>query len=49
MILTVLADKILSIEYSIDLLNVAFSTVSAPNSFDVPDRKTGLNGLSELK
>jgi asparagine synthetase B (glutamine-hydrolysing) len=48
MILTALADKILPIEYSVDLLNVAFSNTSNPTSFDVPDRKTGLNGLAEL-
>jgi asparagine synthetase B (glutamine-hydrolysing) len=44
MILAALADKHVPQDQTIDLLNVAFGT-----NFDVPDRKTGISGLTELR
>lgn len=45
MVLAVLADRYLPMHEPVDLINVAFGT----NSFDVPDRLTGLQGLKELQ
>lgn len=48
LLLTALVNEIWPEDEPLDLLNVAFEQTSA-NKFDVPDRKTGLKSLEELK
>lgn len=50
-LLTVIAEKFIDQNTSIDLMNVAFEKVKSPPEIDwnVPDRKTGLQTYEELK
>ncbi|KPU75341.1 uncharacterized protein Dana_GF27478 [Drosophila ananassae] len=52
-ILAFLSHKLLPIEEPIELINVAFERISGPSTFEqawsVPDRKTSLKSINELK